>query len=286
MRMRDPLEVIAGAWPHPWSFREHLMFAAYVGSLAHGTKVPTTDPHSLEDVDVMAVVIPPPEATLGVVDHFDHWCPELDPEGSGKLGNVDAVVYSLRKLAGLLLKGNPNVVGLLWLPPRSVLYRTPAWDAFATARWAFMSRRVIAAHAGYADGQLRRLGHPNSRGYMGRERKALFQKYGYDIKNAAHLVRLLRMGCELAETGVLNVDRTDIDADELIAIKTGQWTLGQIEREADRGFARLSAVQSSLPEHPDTATANALVIALTIFAWELGFVGADFVKHGMDRAHG
>ena len=39
-------------------------------------------------------------------------------------------------------------------------------------------------------------------------------KYQYDVKNAAHLIRLLRMGTEFLETGRLQVYRTT-DADEL-----------------------------------------------------------------------
>ena len=35
------------------------ILVAYRGSIAHGMFVPSTDPHSIDDRDVMAVCIPP-----------------------------------------------------------------------------------------------------------------------------------------------------------------------------------------------------------------------------------
>ena len=49
---------------------------------------------------------------------------------------------------------------------------------------------------------------------MGEKRKAIVRKYQYDVKNAAHLIRLLRMGIEFLETGELRVFRA-MDAEEL-----------------------------------------------------------------------
>lgn len=57
-------------------------------------------------------------------------------------------------------------------------------------------------------------------GYMGGKRKQLVLEYGYDCKNAAHLIRLLRMCVEFLDTGTLVVKRPD--AAELLSIKTGK----------------------------------------------------------------
>lgn len=58
------------------------------------------------------------------------------------------------------------------------------------------------------------------------------EKFGYDTKHAMHLVRLMRMGIEILETGKVNVDRTHIDADELKAIRNGEWNYNKIEQYA------------------------------------------------------
>ncbi|HWE43496.1 MAG TPA: hypothetical protein VG432_13380, partial [Gemmatimonadaceae bacterium] len=111
--------------------------------------------------------------------------------------------------------------------------------------------------------RFRKLHHGHFAGYMGEKRKAMVRKYQYDVKNAAHLIRLLRMGSEFIETGNLQVYRTT-DADELKRIKRGEWTLEQVKEEAARLFAgvEVSRGRSPLPEGPDTVAANALLIEL------------------------
>jgi hypothetical protein len=59
-------------------------------------------------------------------------------------------------------------------------------------------------------------------------RRALEEKSGYDTKHASHLVRLMRMGHEIVSTGKVLVNRTGIDADELLAVKNGGWTFEQV----------------------------------------------------------
>ncbi len=112
------------------------------------------------------------------------------------------------------------------------------------------------------------MGVPGHRAYMGAKRKELVQRYGYDCKNAAHSVRLLRMGIEFLETGELNVYRT-ADADELRAIKRGLWTLEQVKHEVDRLSERIAAARdrSPLPEEPDTVLAETLLIDITQTIW-------------------
>lgn len=58
-------------------------------------------------------------------------------------------------------------------------------------------------------------------------------KFGFDAKHAMHLVRLLRMCQEILETGKVNVDRTNIDADELKAIRDGAWSYEQVKEYSD-----------------------------------------------------
>jgi len=62
-----------------------------------------------------------------------------------------------------------------------------------------------------------------------KSRAVLEEKFGYDTKHACHLVRLLRCGVELLETGSLSVDRRGIDADELKFIRSGGWSFEKIE---------------------------------------------------------
>jgi len=117
--------------------------------------------------------------------------------------------------------------------------------------------------------QFRKLHHEHFSGYMGEKRKAMVRKYQYDVKNAAHLIRLLRMGIEFLETGRLQVYRTS-DAEELKQIKRGGWALEQVKAQAETLSGRIEEARagSPLPDRPDEAAANALL--MNIHAQVLG----------------
>lgn len=100
-------------------------------------------------------------------------------------------------------------------------------------------------------------------GYMGDKRKRLVVEHGYDSKNAAHLIRLLRMCKEFMLTGELEVYRT-ADRDELLSIKRGAWTLGDVKALADQLFAEAKSAKecSTLPLEPDRAGAERLLVEM------------------------
>ena len=101
-----------------------------------------------------------------------------------------------------------------------------------------------------------------SGGYMGQKRRELVRRVGYDAKNAAHLIRLLRMSIEFLTEGTLYVERAD--ATELLDIKRGAWPLEKVKTEAERLFelAQEAYVRSSLPPEPDRSRAERLCVEM------------------------
>ena len=101
-----------------------------------------------------------------------------------------------------------------------------------------------------------------SGGYMGQKRRELVRRVGYDAKNAAHLIRLLRMGIEFLTEGTMHVERAD--APELFDIKRGTWSLEKVKAEAERLFqlSQEAYVRSTLPAEPDTARAERLCVEM------------------------
>jgi len=120
-----------------------------MGSVSHGTYVPKEDPDSIDDVDIMAILVPSPRWLLGL-RQWEHWVIQRE--------ELDVVAYSLRKFVGLLLKANPNVVGLLWLRPEFVLARHPVFQVMIDNREAFSSKRAYDSFVGYAESQLNKMG--------------------------------------------------------------------------------------------------------------------------------
>jgi uncharacterized protein len=101
-----------------------------------------------------------------------------------------------------------------------------------------------------------------SGGYMGQKRRELVRRVGYDAKNAAHLIRLLRMGIEFLTEGTLHVERAD--AIELLDIKRGAWPPEKVKTEAERLFqlAQEAYIHSTLPPEPDHTRAKRLCIEM------------------------
>jgi uncharacterized protein len=289
----------------------HLIVLALMGSHSHGTYLPPEEPDAVDDIDLMGFVVPPLRYHLGL-PRWQHWRLQID--------ELDVVVYSLEKAVRLLLKSNPNIVGLLWLRENEYVHRHEMFAVLHERRDMFSSQAAAESFAGYAGDELRRMeafdlermaeyealtGEIRSRGplaevleadkaklahiaqnwriapetlvrfrklhkehfsgYMGEKRKAMVRKYQYDVKNAAHLIRLLRMGIEFLETGQLRVYRT-ADADEIKQIKRGGWTLGQVKAEADRLFGRIAEARarSPLPPQPDEAAAGRLLTEIHV----------------------
>lgn len=100
-------------------------------------------------------------------------------------------------------------------------------------------------------------------GYLGLKRKELVLQNGYDTKNAAHLIRLLRMCVEFMDSGELIVYRT-VDAAELLDIKCGKWALDHVKDYAEYLFleAKKARDRSSLPEKPDRDEAEKLLVEI------------------------
>jgi uncharacterized protein len=95
------------------------------------------------------------------------------------------------------------------------------------------------------------------------KRAILEAKHGYDLKHATQLVRLLRLGKEILETGKCQVKRID-DREELMEIKTGLWSFDkfisyadQIELEVKEAYKK-----STLPNQPDIKFLDQLCIGL------------------------
>jgi len=132
----------------------------------------------------------------------------------------------------------------------------------------FVGKHCYHSFIGYAYGQLRKMTKLNFEGYMGVKRKKLVEKFGYDVKNAAHCIRILKMGIEFLIEGKLNVFRSD--RQQLLAIKMGEWSLKQVKDEANKLFdlAKESYVKSTLPNEPNYERSNDLLINIIENYWK------------------
>lgn len=237
------------------------------GSIAHGMYTPSDDPDSFDDKDVHGVCVPPRPYYLGLSEFGSRGTQEV------KRDEWDVVTFEARKAIRLLAKGNPNILSLLWMPENMYLDVKPAGAMLLAERDLFLGRHVYFPFVGYATAQFQKMTRiPTKLAYMGEKRAQLVEKYGYDTKNASHLIRLLRMAIEWLRDGELHVHRHD--APELMAIKRGEWKLEQVKSEAARlrKLADDAYAKSDLPARPDPDAVNDLCVRVVERAW-----------HGYDR---
>src|SRR5690349_2283481 len=125
-----------------------LLVLAQIGSHSHGTYIKPTDPNAIDDVDYMGIVIPPMNFTLGLRE----W------EGLNfQFEELDCVFYSFRKFVSLLVKSNPNVLGLLWLRPEFYIVQNEEWSRILDSRHLFSSKSAYPSFMGYAHSQLKKM---------------------------------------------------------------------------------------------------------------------------------
>jgi predicted nucleotidyltransferase len=247
----DSYRHLCGSFP---ALRDWNCLEVWRGSIAHGTYVPNDDPLSIDDKDLIGICIPPAEYYVGLREFGSRGTEEIQSDP------WDVVVYEHRKALRLLAKGNPNMLCMLWAPPEFTTHYTAAGEALLAERDLFATKAAFPAFRGYAQSQLKKMQKGVYHGYMGEKRRALVDKFGYDTKNASHLIRILRQGITFMQTGELEVYRSD--AEELLAIKRGEYSFDDVRRmaaELDHALARIKE-RSPLPEKPDWDAINKLAV--------------------------
>lgn len=213
-----------------WDTR--LIMKVYAGSHSYGTN--TKD----SDEDLRGVCIPPNNYLLGL-DNFEQ----------KESGEPDSVIYSLRKFVYLALQNNPNILDALFVEKNHIIFINDFGRELRDLRYDFLSKRVYKTYGGYAYSQLKKMVVVSKKSEG--KRLESVRKFGYDTKNACHLIRLLRMGIEALTDGEVNVLRHDNQ--ELLKIRRGEYPLNYIEEEAKRLQDLLDAayVNSKLPSKPN-----------------------------------
>jgi predicted nucleotidyltransferase len=231
-----------------------------VGSTAHGLHLAEQD-----DRDEMGVAIEPAATALGL-ERWEHHVERTQPEGarSGP-GDLDLVVYSLRKFCRLALAGNPTVLLLLYAPVP--LVSTELGDELRDLAPAFLSREVGDRYLGYLRAQKERL--LGVRGQLRVNRPELIEAHGFDTKYAMHVLRLGAQGRELLEHGRLTLPLPEPDRTAILAVRQGEVTFDQVRARIEESEAALVRAQArtTLPERPDSTRVAAWLVSAYLRQW-------------------
>jgi hypothetical protein len=143
-----------------------------VGSGVHGTAIDGQD-----DRDEMGICVEPPEYVIGL-RQFEQFIFRTQPEGarSGP-GDLDLIVYSLRKWVRLALGGNPTVLLPLFVPDELVVVSSELGDELRGMAGAIVSRQAGPRFLGYLDAQRDKL---LGRRSGANNRSELVERHGFD----------------------------------------------------------------------------------------------------------
>ncbi|MBI4310857.1 MAG: nucleotidyltransferase domain-containing protein [Chloroflexi bacterium] len=234
-----------------------------VGSTVHGVSVKAQD-----DRDEMGICIEPPDYVVGL-NTFQQYVYRTQPEGarSGP-GDLDLVIYSLRKYVRLAGSGNPTVILLLFVPEQELVVKTPLGDRLRAASPLFASREAAARYVGYLQSQRRPLIGEGGRRNLP-NRPELVAQYGFDTKYAGHMVRLGFQGIEFLRTGRLTLPMPEPERTYVRDVRLGKYSLPAILKQAEdleRQLQELSAT-APLPERPDWAKINQMLYEMHMDYW-------------------
>ncbi|WP_134684183.1 nucleotidyltransferase domain-containing protein [Brevibacillus migulae] len=211
--------------------QDHLLCLAYAGSRSYGTET------AASDIDLRGIAFAPWHTVLG-----------LDTYEQTMLKVPDMVVYALKKYVQLAMKGNPNILELLFIDREDTLVLTAYGEELRASRGLFVTKKVFHSFGGYAIRNIRKLSERSSS--------------DYDGKDASHLIRLLQTGKELLAEGAMQVKRPNWQ--ELLAIKRGEWPLDELLAYADKCFAEMEKAyeRTRLQEQADREAIEALIIRM------------------------
>jgi len=249
-------EIIAHGFPQE---RGRLIHALVGGSQLHGVKLFGTD-----DRDLYGVYIEMPQFSLW--EPFEHFVTSTAPQTErNKPGDVDVICYSLRKFARLAAAGNPTILHMLFTPADESEIE---WNAVIRSRDLFLAKSAARKYRGYADAQLRRMMGDAGRGKHG-QRPELEVRFGYDVKAAMHVLRLLHEGIEFVSRGWVTLPRPEAERSRLLEVRRGEWSQERVIAEGNRLFAELDAAveHSPLPDCVNLSAVGKLVTEITLDAW-------------------
>ncbi|MEY3176137.1 MAG: hypothetical protein RLZZ436_4051 [Planctomycetota bacterium] len=241
----------------------NMLYETRMGSTAYGVSTDNSD------IDIYGVAMP-------LRDHmFPHLAGEIagfgkpqprfevfqqhhvrDPDAQGEKGcQYDINVYSLPRYFTLCMECNPNLIDSLFTAQDCVLHLTRVGSMVRERRSLFLHKGIWTRFKSYAYNQLHKMQSRQPQG----KRTELLEQYGFDVKYAYHVVRLLYECEQLLMYGEMDLRR---DRAHLKAIRRGEVTEADIRSWAADKEKQLENLylQSRLPDEPDEAAIRRLLL--------------------------
>jgi hypothetical protein len=158
----------------------------------------------------------------------------------------DFQIQSIVNFFEFCRQNNPNWIDSLWTRENHIWHITPIGRLVRDNRKLFLSKNVWHRFRGYAYSQMKKLKSKQPEG----DRIKIVEQYGYDVKFAYNLVRLLEEVEQLLLTGDMDLQKC---REVLKAIRRGDWTEERVFEYFEQREPELQKAydQSVLPYKPD-----------------------------------
>ncbi len=238
-------------------------YETIMGSEAYGVSSDSSD------MDVYGFCIPPKEII------FPHLAGEIvgfgtpkerfeqfqqhyihDPtELAGRGRDYDITIFNIVKYFRLAMENNPNMIDSLFTPHTCVLHITRVGQMVREQRRLFLHKGSWAKFKGYAFSQLHKMSTKQTEG----KRQEIREEFGFDVKYAYHLVRLLYEAEQILLEGDIDLQR---HREHLKAIRRGEVSEDDIRSWAADKEKHLENAyhDSKLPQTPDEKRIKQLLL--------------------------
>jgi predicted nucleotidyltransferase len=237
-------------------------YLTVMGSVSYGVSGDSSD------VDLYGFCIPPKDVVFphlaGEIfgfgrqpERFNQWQQHHIPAPDGRDITYDIQVFSIVRYFQLCMECNPNMIDSLFTPRRCVMHSTAVGEIVRESRRKFLHKGAWHKFRGYAYSQMHKIkAKTNS---TNPARAESIAKYGYDVKFAYHVVRLLDEIEQIMVEGNLDLER---NREQLKSVRRGEWTMEQIERHFEEKERHLenTYASSTLPHSPDEAALKEILM--------------------------
>lgn len=240
-----------------------VIIQAEVGSTLHGISIGN------DDRDEMGVCVEPPEYVIGqhIFDQYEYRSARERTgirDAKSEKGDLDLVVYSLRKYLRLACKGNPSQLLLLFVPEEKLTVQTSLGRELQELAPYIVSKRAGQHFLGYLVAQKQR--------YL-RERGAAKVPNRQDggKKYLAHILRLGYQGVEFLSQGSMTLPMREEEREFVVAVRRGEVDSNEALTKAGLLEKEISDLltESPIADEPDIETVNKWLVETHYEAWKL-----------------
>ncbi len=238
----------------PKFLSSNVHYEVIMGSVAYGVSSDTSD------MDIYGFCIPPKEDVFphlrGEVlgfgrqkQRFEQYQQHhiMDEDAmAGKGREYDVTIYNIVKYFQLAMDNNPNMIDSLFVPQECVLHITKVGNMVREQRRMFLHKGAWHKFKGYAYSQLHKMRTKEPEG----KRKEIREQFGFDVKFAYHVVRLLDECEQILVHGDIDLRR---NREHMKAIRKGEVSEEDVRKWASDKEKQLEKlyVESKLPHSPD-----------------------------------